>query len=75
MDDDGRLHGYIDSDWEGSTVDRCDFCSTQYSRSKVYFSVVTSGTWCHEGSTDEQIVDIAMDTSLMKREGSWSFSR
>ena len=30
------------------------------------------GTRCHESSTNEQIVDIAMDTTLEKREGSWS---
>ena len=56
-------------------MDRCDFCSTQYNRSEVYCSVVTSGTWFHEGSANEQIADIVMDTSLVKKEGSWSFSR
>lgn len=74
-DDDGRLHGYIGFDCKGSAMDKCDFCSTQYNRSIVYCSVVTFETWCHESSIDEQIVDIAMNTSLVKREGSWSFSR
>ena len=52
-DDDGRLHGYIDSDWEGSVVDKCDFCSTQHDKSIVYWSVVTSETGCHQSSTNE----------------------
>ena len=51
-------------------MDRCDFCSTQYRRYIVYCIVVTSETWFHESNTGEKIVDITMNTSLMKREGS-----